>query len=587
MAYIKKSRGVFARIFASATLVGAIIIAAFAFAAHGIAERTYRESVERLLSDSADFVADAVDEKLPAETLSKICAVHDKNTGIRTTLINAKGEVVVDSRADSETMLNHLNRAEIKKAIDGEKTFTVRYSDTLRTKMVYAAVPAGAEGPDGYEYCVRQSMPMQKLLAAKKLISAEIIGLSLAAIVMAAAFSFALAKRISAPLKRLTFAADECARGNFDAPVPSSDISEIERLGKSVLAMSQNLKKRINSLYKRNCELDEMFGYMTDCVFICSQKGVLKKFNNACAKLFGLDNSDGKIRTVEAFRNSAILDAIDETFGGKGEVRRDVEISSGKTYALVGTLLPYESATPRALFVMRDVSAAKRNEALRREFVAGVSHELKTPITAIKMAAETLEYSDGNADDEKRFVAIIEKESDRMDTLVNDMLLLSKIEFEKKFDAENFEYFPIRAAIEESVSAHESQALARRDSVEIECPENLQVRGDFQLIRLAVSNLVGNAVKYAGDGAKIKVSARIGERGGVKITVSDNGAGIPPDALPHVFERFYRVDKGRSRAMGGTGLGLALVKHIAILHKGGVSARSVLGKGSEFSITIG
>lgn len=174
-----------------------------------------------------------------------------------------------------------------------------------------------------------------------------------------------------------------------------------------------------------------------------------------------------------------------------------------------------------------------------------------------------------------------------MDTLVNDMLLLSKIEFEKKFDDKNFEYFPVRAAIEESVSAHESQARARRDSVEIECPENLQARGDFQLVRLAISNLVGNAVKYAGDGAKIKISTCKGERGGVKITVSDNGAGIPPDALPHVFERFYRVDKGRSRAMGGTGLGLALVKHIAILHKGGVSARSVLGKGSEFSITIG
>ena len=574
-------------IFASSAVVGTAIIALLAFAAHGIIERTYRANVERLLANSADFVAAAIEQNMPPEKLAEICLRNDRNAGIRTTVIDRDGEIAADSRADKHTMSNHLNRTEIKKALDGEKNFSAHYSGTLGARMLYIAVPAGKKTDGGYEYCVRQSVSMKSLGETKRLFTFEIIALAAAAILLSAHFSYRLARRISEPLKKLAEASAECAGGNFDSPIPESKIREIGELGSTLSAMSKTLKKRVNSLRKRNCELDEIFEYMTDCVFICSRKGTLKNYNKACAKLFGLPEEAEKIGIAEAFRNSEVLAAIDETFNADGEVLREIEISPERTYALVGVQLPYESATPRALFVMRDVSYAKKNESLRREFVAGVSHELKTPITAIKMAAETLEFTPDDPEAAKRFIAIIEREAERMDTLVNDMLLLSKIEFAKKFDSENFEYFPLRSAIEDAVSAHEEQARDNADSVAVECPEDLEVKGDFRLIQIAVSNLVGNAVKYGGHGAKIKIEAHQGERGGAKITVSDNGAGIPFDDLPHVFERFYRVDKGRSRAQGGTGLGLAIVKHVALLHNGGVGARSELGKGSEFSITIG
>jgi PAS/PAC sensor signal transduction histidine kinase len=582
----KKSKSVFFRIFTTSAILGAAIIAVFAVATYGIIDRAYVSNVQRMLDDSAELVAEAIGEEIPLANISKMCARHDAKSGIRTTVIDAEGKVVLDSRADSESMPNHLNRSEVKRALDGELNFATRYSNTLKTRMVYIAVPAGRKTSEGYSYCVRQSIPMTSILSAKKIFVAEILVLSCGAILTAAFFSYLLARRISRPLRELSAAAFSYSSGNFDVPVPYSDITEICRLGATVSAMAKDLKKRISSLYKRNCELDEIFEHMADCVFICSKKGVVKKYNRACAALFGIAENAEKIGVAETFRNSGLIGAIDEIFRDGGEVSREIEISPERIFALVGTMLPYESATPRALFVMRDISFSKKNEALRREFVAGVSHELKTPITAIKMAAETLEYSGGDAAASKRFVKIIAKESERMNTLVDDMLLLSKIEFTKKFDAENFETFSMRSLIDEAVSIHESEALRRGDFVEISCPPELEMRGDFTLAQIAVSNLVGNAVKYGGERVKIRISAERNGKDGVKITVSDTGAGIPPKDIPHIFERFYRVDKGRSRAMGGTGLGLAIVKHVALLHKGGVSVKSELGKGSEFSITF-
>ena len=213
--------------------------------------------------------------------------------------------------------------------------------------------------------------------------------------------------------------------------------------------------------------------------------------------------------------------------------------------------------------------------------MAGASHELKTPITAIKMAAETIaENFDETA---RRFVPTIEKEADRMAVLVDEMLLLSRLEFS---DArENFAPFDLSAVVKNALSNNENQIELNADTVENTCPSPLKIVGDARLAEIAVGNLVSNAVRYGGRECKISISAREDEKS-VSLTVSDTGAGISEEDLPRVFERFFRVDKGRSRALGGTGLGLALVKHIAILHGGSVSAQSQLGKGSSFTITF-
>ena len=185
----------------------------------------------------------------------------------------------------------------------------------------------------------------------------------------------------------------------------------------------------------------------------------------------------------------------------------------------------------------------------------------------------------------KHFVGIILRESERMSNLVDDMLLLSRIEFTEKNVRENFSLFPVSAAISEAVSVHESELSAKNDNIQVDCPGALEMRGDFCLIQMAVSNLISNAVKYGGDSCSIRIAARR-KFDDIEISVSDTGPGISAADLPRVFERFFRADKGRSRALGGTGLGLAIVKHIAILHGGGVAVSSTPGSGSIFTITF-
>ena len=284
-------------------------------------------------------------------------------------------------------------------------------------------------------------------------------------------------------------------------------------------------------------------------------------------------------------RNSKLLSLIDKTFDSHSETSAEIEVGvqPQKTFSVVGTMLPYESRVPRAIFVMHDISYISANESLRREFVAGVSHELKTPITAIGIAAETLEETE-NPSDRQHFIEVIQKEVERVNVLVDDMLLLSKLDFASNM-TENFGELNLLSVVEEACISHQNAAEKAGDKIFVDCDDGFYVKGDFTLLQIAVSNLIGNAIKYGGKGCSIHISgAKVGDD--IALTVSDTGTGIAKEHLGRLFERFYRVDKGRSRALGGTGLGLAIVKHIAMLHGGMVSVKSELGKGSSFTITL-
>lgn len=577
-----KSRlnSVFVRIFAATSSVCAAAIAAGAFAAYSELEKTVERNTERMLSDSVALLASCINAGTPAENIAKAVSLHPNKSGIRTTIISRNGDIVFDSSAGSAEMLNHLDRHEVKNALEGRVTSEKRYSQTMRSNFIYIAAPAGARKNGTFEYCVRQSMNLKIPNARKSVLKNEIILFAVAAEIFAMMLSLLLARKISKPLAELAEAASRFAEGDFEARVPRSSVAEIGILSKSLFKMGRDLKKRINSLRKRNCELDEVFSQMRDCVFICSDNGDVRRYNRACSELFSIPEDIRNPRTAGVFRNSAVTAAIEKTFAENKPVSVELEHLDG-SYKLTGLPLPYSAKHARALFVIRDISQEKRNELLRREFVAGASHELKTPITAIKIAAETIaENFDETA---RRFVPTIEKEADRMTAIVDEMLLLSRLEFS---DArENFAPFDLSAAVKTALSNNENQMEINGDTAENNCQSPLKIVGDAHLAEIAVGNLVSNAVRYGGKGCKISVSAHEDEKF-VSITVSDTGMGISEDDLPRVFERFFRVDKGRSRALGGTGLGLALVKHIAILHGGSVSAQSRLGKGSSFTITF-
>lgn len=579
-----KFKTVFARIFIPAIATSAVLIAFLAAANYSMLDRIYLSSLRKMLVNSSGLISGSISENEPFEKISKRCAEFGKKSGIRTTIVASDGKVVFDSDVDSGSMTNHLGRPEIKRALSGERNFSEHYSNTLKTKMLYIAVPAGTAVDGEYPYCVRQAMPLQNLSVAKKLFGYEILMLSAAAILLSAILSYFMARRIGMPLKSLSLAASKFAKGDFEARAEKCNIPEIAEVGSAMASMAADLKAREHSLTRRNCELDEIFSHMSDAVFICSSEGRILRMNSACAQIFSI-SKDPPLQTAEALRNSKLLALIEKTFDSGSETSAEIEVGSQpqKTFSVVGTMLPYESRVPRAIFVMHDISYISSNESLRREFVAGVSHELKTPITAIGIAAETLEETE-NPSDRRHFIEVIQKEVERVNMLVDDMLLLSKLDFAANMTGD-FGELNVLSVIEEACISHQNAAEKAGDKISVDCDDGIYVKGDFTLLQIAVSNLIGNAIKYGGKGCNIHISGvRIG--GDVALTVSDTGPGIASEHLGRLFERFYRVDKGRSRALGGTGLGLAIVKHIAMLHGGNVSVKSELGKGSSFTITL-
>ena len=549
-------------------------------------DKAYKNSLQQSLRDSATLIVSAIENGDTLENISKTCKDFGEKSGMRSSIINVKGEILFDSDKEIFSMTNHLNRPEIQRALKGESAFITRYSNTLNSQMLYLALPAQKLEDGSFNYCVRMAIPEQNLTLAKEVLFKQIFSIGILALLFSVLISFILAKKIGSQVRNLKEVAKNFADGNFDENVGHYSIYEISELAKSMKYMAMQLKKRLNSLHKRNCELDEIFSHMSECVFICSDEGLILKANARAKEIFKINIEEHyRPKISDTIANVHLVNAITKTFENNNPVSCDIEIDNSDTvFAFESLLLPYQSRTRRALIVLHDITHIRAAEKLRREFVAGVSHELKTPITGVIGAAEMLKDT-GTNNEREQLQNIISRESKRMDTLIDDMLLLSKIESAENFAKENFSEIKIKNILNEAFYIHENEIDARKDIVKIECADDLKINGDFKLLTMAISNLLNNAIKYCQDGAQIFINATM-RNDEIKITVSDNGQGIAPQHLPRLFERFYRVDKGRSRDLGGTGIGLAIVKHISILHSGSLSVESEIGKGSTFTITF-
>ena len=549
-------------------------------------DKAYKNSLKQSLTDSANLIVSAIENDETLENISKTCKNYGEKTGMRSSIINVKGEILFDSDREFLEMTNHLNRPEIQKALKGESAFVTRYSNTLNLHMLYLALPAQKLEDGTFNYCVRMAIPEQNLTLAKEVLFKQIFSIAIISLLFSVLISFILAKKIETQVRSLKEIAKSFADGNFDKSVGRYSIYEISELAKSMKYMAMQLKKRLNSLHKRNCELDEIFSHMSECVFICSDEGLILKANARAKEIFKINIEENfRPKISDTIANMYLVNAITKTFENDNSFSCDIEIDNSDTiFAFESLLLPYQSRTRRALIVLYDISLIRATEKLRREFVAGVSHELKTPITGIIGAAEMLKDAE-SINEREQLQNIISRDSKRMDTLIDDMLLLSKIESAENFTKENFTEIKIKNILNEAFSIHENEINTRKDIVKIECTDDLKIKGNFKLLTMAVSNLLSNAIKYCQDGTQIFISAtKLNDE--IKICVTDNGQGIAPQHLPRLFERFYRIDKGRSRDLGGTGIGLAIVKHIAILHSGNVFAESEIGKGSTFTITF-
>ena len=395
--------------------------------------------------------------------------------------------------------------------------------------------------------------------------------------------SFLLSKTITTPIERIKEGAQSIADGNFDQDLGIQSSDEIGELTRSFNYMAHRLKNTVGEVQGERDKLNTLFLHMTDGVAAFTTDGTLIHMNPATENLLGVRAED-ELDFDRMFEDMA-MPATDET-GSRSFLTSEI---TRKGRVLSVTLAPYGvlDGEGGVIAVIHDVTEQRRLDDARREFVANVSHELRTPLTNIRSYTETLLDAAGELplDTEKQFLGVISSESERMARIVTDLLTLSKLDYGRmELRMTRFSLFDLLNKVANAMK------LTAEDSghtltVEAE-PALPMLTGDKERIEQVVVNILSNAVKYTPAGGKIRLAASRSGENHVHIVVEDNGVGIPADDVPRLFERFYRVDKARSRAAGGTGLGLAIAKEIVEQHEGNISLTSEYGKGTIVTITL-
>ncbi|MGD2126308.1 MAG: ATP-binding protein [Desulfobacteraceae bacterium] len=525
---------------------------------------------------------------LDQAAIDSLCKRIGKPASTRITVILPKGTVIGDSDEDPAKMDNHLDRPEIMGALQGILSSSIRYSMTLQKRMMYVAVPLQLDSRT--VAVLRTSIPVDDIEHALGRIQIKIALSGLIIAAFAALLSFIVSHRIRRPIDEIKKGAECFARGDFECRLPVSDMEELASLSETMNLMAAELQERVNTITEQRNELEAVLSSMVEGVIAVDREERIINMNDAAARIFGCDPSGVQDRSIqEVIRHPDLQRFAKDALSSESPVEKDIVLYAEEERILngLGTVLrDAEGNRVGALIVLNDVTRLRRLENIRREFVANVSHEIKTPITAIKGFVETLrEGAASNSKDAERFLDIIGKHADRLEAIIEDLLSLSRIEQEAEREEIVLEEGPIREVLLTAIQVCQARAAPKQIRLALSCDEDLQARINPALLEQAVVNLLDNAVKYSDPESLVTVSGST-QGHEVIINVVDQGCGIEKRHLSRLFERFYRVDKARSRKLGGTGLGLAIVKHIMQAHDGHVSVDSQPGKGSTFSLHL-
>jgi len=523
------------------------------------------------------------------DRIQAFCRERGRTSRTRITVVRADGVVVGDSEDRPATMDNHAGRPEIAAALQGDVGLAIRYSATVGNQHMYVALPVRQD--DRVVAALRTS---RSLASIDEAVSAVQRRLALGGVLLAlgaAAISYGLARHISVPLREMKATAERLARGELDTrlgAVPDSE--EIGALAEALNAMAGQLEDRVRTIENQRQEQAAVLSSMVESVLAIDREETIIGINPAACRLLGVAREAAAgLALQEVVRNPDLVALARAALGGgqpaEGEVvlRRDgerhLQVHATGLQDLAGRRLG-------ALLVRNDVTRMRRLETMRRDFVANVSHELRTPITSIKGFVETLR-DDPPADPAAfaRFLGIVSRQADRLQALIDDLLSLSRLEQDTGPASLAREDTRVAEILLDAVNVCTARWDGEGPQVVISCPPDLHVSANPALLEQAVVNLVDNALKHSGAVTAIQVSARE-EPDHVVISVRDEGRGIAAAHLPRLFERFYRVDRARSRSLGGTGLGLAIVKHIAQAHGGEATVASNPGGGCTFTIAL-
>lgn len=510
----------------------------------------------------------------------------------RITIVDSTGLVVADTHGERVEMENHLDRPEILEAFRGKPGIAVRRSVTTGENTLYVALPFHSSPGDG----ATETIPLVLRVAAsvedldrRSRESLPVLLVSAAFILLVTALiTMIVVRRVQRPLGVIRDAAQHYSRGDLSHRIEVQGPEEITGVADTLNGMAARLTETIQSIRDQRNELKAVLTSMVEGVVVVDADRRIRSMNLASQRLFEREGLEYNGRSlIEHLRNSDLDDFVEEVLQSAAYVERTITLyRPTPVYIQVhGTLLRrQDESEPRVLLVLNDVTRMKQLEAIRRDFVANVSHELKTPVTSILGFVETL--IDGIPEDPhqvRRFLDIISSNANRLNLIIEDLLTLSRLE--SSGDRIDPGEFPIDLMVNRVVEANRDQANQKNIELRLQCEGHRAAWGSESLLEQALANLVENAVKYSDEGGVVVVTVINGHRE-LTIEVRDTGQGIPAGDVPRIFERFYRVDRARSRELGGTGLGLAIVKHIALAHQGEVSVESTEGTGSTFTVRI-
>lgn len=542
------------------------------------------------LEARARLLEHEVAERLPLEGYGDIDAlikILGERSETRITVILPDGKVIADSEKDPATMDNHAGRPEVVRAMHERRGSSSRFSDTIHEKMMYVALPLIVE--EELLAVIRTSTPISLIDRTMRDIYSRLAIAWLIIGILAAWISWVNARRISHPLEEMRLRAKRIAGGDLSGRLPVEGSEEVGALAEALNHMAEELDDQIKTILRQRREQKAVFASISDGVLAVDADGLLISINKTAAKLFGVDRKKVRGHTIqEVIANPDIRYFVVQALRTTDDVEDEIYLEEEDRYlqAHGRPLRDEEGKSMGAVVVLNDVTRLRRLEQTRRDFVANVSHELRTPVTSIKGFVETLK--DGALEDPEaahRFIDIIARQANRLDAIIEDLLSLARIERDAEREEIELDEAPLEEIIHHAVMATEPIARRRNITVTERCQGKLLATVNPPLLEQAIVNLIENAIKYSEPETPVEVTAEVLKKE-IVIRVADRGAGIAPEHLSRLFERFYRVDKGRSREVGGTGLGLAIVKHIMIAHGGRVEVASTVGEGSSFSLHI-
>jgi two-component system phosphate regulon sensor histidine kinase PhoR len=557
--------------FAGRLVLGTILVLLFAILTLvWVTQRGLRADLEREIARSLENEARLVAEVLPADSSAwqEAAGRHAATSGHRITLIGRDGRVVAETglpAGSREHLENHANRPEVAAALTGGVGTDVRTSASVGRPLLYVAVPGGPG-------VVRVATSLAQVDDAVRRAQRVVLSAALLALLVGSALALLAARSVAGPLTGISAAAHAIASGQ-PPRFPRSGIPDIDALVQALRQMHQQLGDRFAALQREQAESAALVESMTEGVLAADARGRILTANAAARDALGYAHDAAMPDLRALFRSKAAREVVDVILAGAAVRDREAELD-GRILLLSGQPLPHGGA----VVVLHDLTELRRLETVRKDFVANVSHELKTPLTSISGYAETLLAETPEEPTRTQFLETIASNARRMQRLVDDLLDLSRIE-SGRWQPRPAEV-GVRAAAEEAWAGLARRRSGRDLRFEARAAAGAEmVVMDPDALRQVLTNLLDNAIRYTPDGGVIRVTAGPAD-GGVVLAVQDSGQGIAPDHLTRIFERFYRVDPSRSREEGGTGLGLSIVKHIVEAHGGRVDAESELGAGT-------